>query len=75
MRTVQAGPGDPISWGAILQQNDPREPEQDDPDPDAFADRLIDEGARIKALFRKGDQAAIDDALRELQQQIKELLE
>lgn len=75
MNVTQYGPGDEITWGAVYHPNDPRCPEpEDEPDPDDFAEHLINEGARLKALCRAGKSAEVDDALRELHQYIEDLL-
>lgn len=73
--TTQLGPGDPQTWGATFHPNDPRAPEPaDEEDPDAFADHLLDEAVRIKALCRAGNNAGIQLVLRDLKRSIEDLL-
>ena len=67
MTTTQYGAGDPQTWGAVWHPNDPRTPEPpDDEDLDAFADRLIDEAANLKAFYKAGNLAGVESTLRDL---------
>ena len=61
------GFGDEITWGAVWHPNDPRAPEPpNDEDLDAFADRLIDEAANLKAFYKAGNLAGAEATLRDL---------
>lgn len=62
------GFGDEITLGAVFHPNDPRAPEtpDEDEDLDAFADRLIDEAANLKAFYKAGNIAGVEATLRDL---------